>query len=233
MRFSRHAIAASVLLGGLVAADLPAHAEVKAIQPARVLDTRSGVGGTTGRLAAGQTLHPPCQIPAAAGATSVVLNLTADGASADGFVIAWPCDAPMPQTSILNFTPGHTVANMVALKLPSAGLCFQSSAPVHLIGDLMGSFTGTGDFQGSTPNRLLDTRSGAMLAANTERRLPVAGTPGISASAAIAALNFTVVTPVTDGFVTVYECGSVPVRVDRELPRRRGRPQLHVRGALW
>ena len=178
MRFSRHLIAASVLLGGLVAADLPAHAEVKAIQPARVLDTRSGVGGTTGPIAAGQTLT--LQIPAAAGASSVVLNLTADGANVDGFVIAWPCDAPMPQTSILNFTPGHAVANMVALKLPSAGLCFQSSASVHLIGDLMGSFTGTGDFQGSTPNRLLDTRSGSMLAANTERRLKVAGTPGIS-----------------------------------------------------
>ncbi|HEX6659532.1 MAG TPA: hypothetical protein VF065_15685, partial [Ilumatobacter sp.] len=148
---------------------------------------------------------------ATAGATSVVLNLTADGANADGFVTAWPCNAPMPQTSILNFTPGHAVANMVALKLPSAGLCFQSSASVHLIGDLMGLLTGTGDFQGSTPNRLLDTRSGAMLAANTERRIDVAGTTGISGSATIAALNFTVVTPVADGFVTVYACGSVPV----------------------
>jgi hypothetical protein len=209
MRFSRHLIAASVLLGGLVAADLPAHAEVKAIQPARVLDTRSGIGGTTGRIAAGQTLT--LQIPAAAGASSVVLNLTADGANGDGFVIAWPCDAAMPQTSILNFTPGHAVANMVALKLPAAGLCFQSSAPVHLIGDLMGSFTGTADFQGSTPNRVLDTRSGSMLAANTERRLKIAGTTGIPASASIVALNFTVVTPVADGFVTVYECGSLPV----------------------
>ncbi|HWM18274.1 MAG TPA: hypothetical protein VNO51_01210 [Ilumatobacteraceae bacterium] len=210
MRFSRHAIAASVLLGGLVAADLPAHAEVKAIQPVRVLDTRSGVGGTTGPIAAGQKLTLP--VPAAAaGASSVVLNLTADGANVDGFVIAWPCDAPMPQTSILNFTPGHAVANMVALKLPSSGLCFQSSAPVHLIGDLMGSLTGTADFQGSTPNRLLDTRSGPMVPANVERRLDVAGTAGISAGAAIAALNFTVVTPVSDGFVTVYECGSVPV----------------------
>jgi hypothetical protein len=209
MRFSRHVIAASVLLGGLFAADLPAEAATTAIQPARVLDTRSGVGGTTGRIGAGQTLK--LEIPAAAGAASVVLNLTADGADADGFVIAWPCDAPMPQTSILNFTPGHAVPNMVALKLPPDGLCFQSSAPVHLIGDLMGWFTGTGDFRGSTPNRLLDTRSASMLAANTERRLDVAGTPGISAAAAIAALNFTVVTPVADGFVTVYECGSVPV----------------------
>jgi hypothetical protein len=174
-----------------------------------VLDTRSGVGGTTGPIAAGQTLT--LKIPAASGASSVVLNLTADGAHGDGFVVAWPCDTPMPTTSILNFTPGHAVANMVALKLPAAGLCFQSSAPVHLIGDLMGWFTGSGDFQGSTPNRLLDTRTGGMLAANAERRIDVAGTPGISGSAAIAALNFTVVTPVADGFVTVYECGSVPV----------------------
>ncbi len=56
MRLSRHAIAASVLLGGLVVADLPADAATQAIQPVRVLDTRSGIGGTTGRLAVGQKL---------------------------------------------------------------------------------------------------------------------------------------------------------------------------------
>jgi hypothetical protein len=212
MRLSRHVIAMSVLLGGLVATDLPAEAAMQAIQPTRVLDTRSGVGGTTGRLAVGQRLTLQIPAAAAASATSVVLNLTADGADVAGFVIAWPCDAPMPETSILNFTPGHAVPNMVALKLPSTGLCFQSSAPVHLIGDLMGWFTGTGDFQGATPNRLLDTRSGSPLAANTERRIKVAGTPGISSTAAIAALNFTIVTPAADGFVTVYTCGgSVPV----------------------
>ncbi|HEX4981222.1 MAG TPA: hypothetical protein VFV63_05970, partial [Ilumatobacteraceae bacterium] len=160
---------------------------------------------------AGQKLTLQIPVATAAGATSVVLNLTADGADVDGFVTAYPCDAPMPTTSILNFTPGHAVANMVALKLPASGLCFNSSASVHLIGDLMGWFTGTGDFQGATPNRLLDTRSGAMVPANVERRIPVAGTTGISASASIAALNITVVTPVADGFVTVYECGSVPV----------------------
>ena len=211
MRLSRHVIAASVLLGGIVAADLPADAATAAIQPARVLDTRSGVGGTTGRIDAGEQLSLQIPTATAAGATSVVLNLTADGADGDGFVTAYPCDAPMPTTSILNFTPGHAVANMVALKLPTSGLCFNSSASVHLIGDLMGWFTGAGDFQGSTPNRLLDTRSGGRVPANIEQRLEVAGTPGISGNAAIAALNFTVVAPVSDGFVTVYECGSVPV----------------------
>lgn len=211
MRLSRPVIAASVLLGGLVATDLPADAATTAIQPARVLDTRSGVGGTTGRIVAGQQLRVQIPAAAAAGATSVVLNLTADGADVDGFVIAYPCDAPRPETSILNFTPGHAVPNMVALKLPAGGLCFNSSASVHLIGDLMGWFTGTNDFQGTTPNRLLDTRSGSRVPANMERRIPVAGTTGISGSASIAALNFTVVTPVADGFVTVYECGTVPV----------------------
>ena len=71
-----------------------------------------------------------------------------------------------------------------------------------------------------------------MLAANTERRIPVAGTTGISASAAIAALNFTVVTPVADGFVTVYECGSVPVASTVNFRAGEVVPELHVRHAV-
>ncbi|MGH9132939.1 MAG: hypothetical protein ACRDZZ_03320, partial [Ilumatobacteraceae bacterium] len=174
MRLRRYLIAGSVLLASVAVGDLPADAATQAIKPSRVLDTRSGVGGTQGRVAVGQTLRLAVPTASAAGATSVVLNLTADGAGAAGFVTAWPCDAPKPNTSILNFTPGHAVPNLVALKLPADGLCFATSAPVHLIGDLMGWFTGSGDFQGSAPNRLLDTRSGSRLRANTERRLPVA-----------------------------------------------------------
>ena len=65
--------------------------------PYRVLDTRSGIGGTTGRIAVGQKLTLAVPAAAAANATSVVLNLTADGADVDGFVTAYPCDATAPR----------------------------------------------------------------------------------------------------------------------------------------
>ena len=212
----RHGLVAAALVivaAVEVPAATPAEAATIPIRPMRVLDTRSGLGADIARVAPGAPLRLELPSAASAGATSVVLNLTADQADVDGFVTAWPCDASMPDTSILNFTPGHAVANMVALKLPPSGLCFATSAPTHLIGDLMGWFTRPADFQGTMPHRLLDTRQGghgAPLPANAERRLRVAGTPGVAESAVVAALNVTVVDPAADGFVTVYRCGSVP-----------------------
>ncbi len=59
--------------------------------------------------------------------------------------------------------------------------------------------------------RLIDTRaSGDPLKAGTERKLAVKAGAGFPGNTAAVALNVTVVSPSTDGYVTVYPCGSRP-----------------------
>ncbi|MEU5789141.1 hypothetical protein ABZ754_15610 [Micromonospora purpureochromogenes] len=61
-----------------------------------------------------------------------------------------------------------------------------------------------------TPTRVLDTRTGAALAANGERRLDLSGRVPVDATAAI--LNVTVTKPTASGVLKVYPDGSpVPV----------------------
>jgi hypothetical protein len=210
MRSSIRVLACAVLASGLglVGTTNAAKAAPNPVQPLRVLDTRVNLGHT-GKLLPGEKLT--LAIPAASGATSVVLNLTADQAQAPGFVTAWPCDTSMPNTSILNVVPGPAVANLILVNSPAAGVCFATTTPTHLIADLNGSFTGTGDVTSIVPNRIVDTRfTGNPLAANVERQITIAGTQGIPGSAAVAALNITVTGPLAAGFLVAYPCGTTP-----------------------
>jgi autotransporter family porin len=117
----------------------------------------------------------------------------------------------MPGTSIVNFVPGQIVANFLAVGMGTGGVCLAVSAPVHLVVDLMGWFTGSSDFRGAAPTRLLDTRvTHDALAAGTERHLSLSAGNGYNGGTGGVALNITVVSPQTDGYVTVYPCGARP-----------------------
>ncbi len=76
-----------------------------------------------------------------------------------------------------------------------------------------GALNPAGTFTPVTPNRLLDTRSGAPLGANGIRTFVVTGRGGLPASGVDAVvLNITAVAPTTTGFATVYPAGtSTPV----------------------
>jgi hypothetical protein len=212
MRRITLALAAAVLGVGLVAVPRLASATATAQQPQRVLDTREGTGAPRQRLAPGQVLTLSLPAASAAAASSVSLNLTVTDATAAGFLTVWPCGGPPPATSILNFVPGQTAANFAAVGLGSGSVCLAASAPVHVIGDLMGWFTGTNEFTGATPTRLLDTRiKGDRLVGGAERRLSLAAGAGIPGDAAAAALNVTVVSAAADGFVVAYPCGPRPL----------------------
>jgi hypothetical protein len=79
---------------------------------------------------------------------------------------------------------------------------------VHLLADVLGWFTGSADFQGTTPSRVLDTRlTRNSLATMVERRLRVGGGGGVPPNAAAAAVNLTVVNPSQAGYVVAYPCG--------------------------
>jgi hypothetical protein len=201
-------VAGSTVAAPVRPASVPRPQEVTAMQPTRVLDTRTGLGAPTEMLAPGKVIRLAVPAAAAAGAASVVLNLTATGAGNGGWVKAWPCDEQVPATSVLNFARARTVANAVISKLGSGGVCLLTSTPVHLIADLTGWFVGGQDFNGSLPNRILDTRtSNTPLVAGQERRLSVAGKPGIDAGARVVALNLTVDSPSAAGWLVAYPCG--------------------------
>ncbi len=109
--------------------------------PARVLDTRTGVGAPAGKLAAEATLS--LTVPGLpAGATGVIVNVTATEPDGNGFVTVWPCGQPRPLASTLNVAAGQlAVPNLAAVALgPGNQICLSGNTPTHLIADLAGSY---------------------------------------------------------------------------------------------
>lgn len=211
-RISRTVLALAAALGTMLpvtAQAAPRPAATKAAQPDRILDTRIGLGAA-GPIGPGRVVTLPVKAASAAGASSVVLNVTATEASAAGWVRVWPCGSAEPATSSLNYVPGQIAANAVAVKLGSGGaVCLSTYAPVQLVADVSGWFTGTSDFTGTQPDRVVDTRiTGDALQPGVERRVRVAGHAGVPSSAASAALNITVASPPVAGWVVAYPCGS-------------------------
>ncbi|MDP2291127.1 MAG: hypothetical protein Q8M22_08035 [Actinomycetota bacterium] len=219
MRLLARAAALAVIASSAVVsapgAPVPsASAAVLPSTPARVLDTRTGVGGVVGPVRGGQLVRFTIPGAVTAGATAVALNVTATGADTNGFVTAWSCDEAKPTTSNLNFVAGRSVPNMVVVRVSQAtatrgSVCLESSDDVQLLADAMALFTGTGDVSTITPQRIVDTRiTDNPLAANVVRRIRVAGTVGIPADATAAALNVTVVAPKRGGFVSLFPCSA-------------------------
>lgn len=104
------------------------------------------------------------RVEAPEGAAAVMVNLTAVQAQAKGYVTAGRCSdlAPGPQNSSnVNAVVGSAVANTAVVEVDSDGtFCLYSSTTMHLVVDLIGTFSGGGDlrFQPVTPVRVHDTR---------------------------------------------------------------------------
>ncbi|MFN8023244.1 MAG: hypothetical protein U0Q03_17090 [Acidimicrobiales bacterium] len=134
-------------------------ADMGVVDATRLLDTRDA-GSATGRLGGGSVVTVPVAGRAGvpADATGVVLNLTAAAPGAAGFLTAYPCAAGRPTASNLNVVPGADRANLVIVAPDANGdVCVYSSGPTDVVVDVFGWF---GDaFVGTTPTRLLDTRS--------------------------------------------------------------------------
>jgi hypothetical protein len=195
--------------------------------PQRLLDTRPGtvaVNPTKGQIA-GQTdfsLQVAGVGTVPAGATGVVLNVTAVNTTANGFIAAYPgpCGAAnRPTVSNVNFRQGQIVPNSVSVKVGTNGVvCFYTNVATDLIVDFNASF-GTGSLlRSATPLRVVDTRAGEPAALGLKGKLtgqvpltvPVlSAVPGGAAGAADSVLlNVTVTQPDVAGFLAVYPCGT-------------------------
>ena len=129
-------MAVSLGAGGLFVAQAapgPAESTIVSVTPERILDTRDPNNlGLAGPFVSpvSQKLKVTGSIPTAtgtktvvpAGATGVLLNVTAVGATANGFISVRPGDATgTPSTSSLNFDAGSVVPNSVQVSMPTAG----------------------------------------------------------------------------------------------------------------
>ena len=192
----------------------PVSSDFQAFSPARLIDTRSGIGTPAGKRPGGSVLTTHVAgfagVPST-GTGAVVLNVTATSATSDGYITVYPCGS-LPNSSNVNFSASTTVPNLVIAPLSASGdVCLFTSATTDLIVDVAGSFpvSATG-FQPLVPQRRYDSRSGARLGAGGVLTLSL-GSGGIPASGVAAvSINVTSTNSTAGGFITVYPCGAVP-----------------------
>jgi glucose/arabinose dehydrogenase len=207
------------------------------VSPTRLLDTRSGLGTSAGKLAPGAAIALQVTggvVPADAAA--VALNLTATLADGPGFVTAWPAGQVRPPTSSVNLSAaGETAANAVVVPVGAGGqVSLLSSGGTHLVADLTGYFSAAG---GSTdgrfhatpaPARLMDTRNGTggklgSFGSGEQFDLQVAGQGGVPDSGVAAvALTVTYTGPTAPGFLTVWPSGEAQPVVSTTNPNGPG-----------
>ena len=200
--------------------------------PARVLDTRNGIGAPTAQVGPGASIDLQVTgadgVPAT-GVEAVVLNVTETNATAmSSYVTVYPKGVSRPNASNLNFVAGQTVPNRVIVKVGTGGkvTLFNAAGNVDLIADVNGWFTdGTtsnaaGDiFNGTGPNRIMDTRlGGSPIGPGATIHMNVAGQGGVPASGAHSVvLNVTVTMPTANpsSYLTLWPTGAArPVASD-------------------
>ena len=190
-----------------------------ALDPTRLLDSRSGIGGWTTKLGVGATqsvqVRSQAGVPSTAG--SVVVNLTATGATAGTYLTAYPAGETAPTASNLNVAANQNLANLAIVKIGTDGkIAIRNDAgSTDVIADVVGYFDATsGDlFHSLAPRRVLDSRLtaggwSAPLLASTPRSLAVKGVSGVRVDAHSFIANATVTGTTADGYLTVYPTGA-------------------------
>src|SRR5207245_1239764 len=209
--------------------------------PGRLMDTRSSLGGSP-TLTAGQTVNLQVtgkQNVPATGVSAVVLNVTATGPTASGYLTVFPGGGVQPVASNVNFVPGQTVPNRVVVKVGANGQVsiFNFAGRTDVVVDVGGWFTDGSDatatggqFTGMTPTRILDTRSSTAVAGGTTIAVQVAGQGGLPATGVSAVvLNVTVTDTTRASYLTVWPDGTTrPVASDLNWVAGQTAPNLVV-----
>jgi uncharacterized protein (DUF1501 family) len=190
------------------------------LAPARIVDTRSGVGGPARKLGPGERIRVQVAgvggVPGS-GATAVVANVTAVAATEQMYFTVYPGSTVRPGTSNLNGQPGRAVPNLVVMGIGADGCIevFNSHGETHCLVDVFGYATaGGGDgFVPLAPQRLFDTRDGRGIAAHKlggqqPVEIQVAGQAGVPPSGATAVvMNLTATRPDSVGFLRLTPTG--------------------------
>ncbi len=187
---------------------------LRAVTPARVLDTRIGTGGRRGPLGPGGSydvmVRGRAGVPA--DANSVVVNVTAVQPTSSSYLTVWPSREARPYASSVNFLQGVTIPNLVIAKIGANGriAVFNKFGYVHVVMDVVGYFSPTspGRYVPVPGKRVLDTRAGAKVAPASSVSISVLGIGGVPASGVSAvALNVGAYRPTSDTFLTAWPNG--------------------------
>lgn len=188
------------------------------VVPARVLDSRLGIGSPTRPFRPYESRSVQVagvgSIPA--NAESVVVNVTVTGADRIGYATVFPDGIAPPDASNVNVLPGQPRANTAVVKVGAGGRIrvLVAEANADVIIDVVGSFGPSGGRVTSiTPERLVDTRTGI----GTERRAlgPVetrtfrlAGRGSVPSDATAVIANVTATNTTSWGYLTAWPAGS-------------------------
>jgi hypothetical protein len=180
--------------------------------PQRLTDTRSQLAN----VGAGCTLSVDVPTAVPAGATSVVLSVTADRTTAPGFLTVHPCSSVRPDVSNVNIRPGAPAANVVIVALdPTRQICVYTSVATDVIVDITGYLGPNGSaFQEAAPHRAVDTRFAA--------QRPDGGTGpvgpgvltiprsslGVAPDVSAVVVNLTATQASAAGFLTAFPCAA-------------------------
>ncbi len=192
-----------------------------AVDPVRILDSRTGVGGFTSPWSPGETrslaLAGHGAVPS--DATAVIVNVTVTNTSAPGFLTVAPSGGQVPNASNLNFSGGETAANLVTAQIGSQGRVdiTSTAARTDVVADLVGYYSpGGGDlFEPVVPARILDSRTGmggysTPWGPGEQRPLTIAGVAPVPAEATAVAVNVTVTDATDDSWLRVGPAGGTP-----------------------
>ncbi|WP_405360266.1 hypothetical protein OG535_17300 [Kitasatospora sp. NBC_00085] len=190
------------------------------VTPSRALDTRmTGPGGTAQPVGTDATVNLALagrnRVPAA-GATAVVLNVTATDTEDSSYLTVYPHGTARPVTSNLNFTAGRTVPNLVTVPLGADGSVdlYNHVGSADLVVDVFGFYTGAPSGSGFTsagPARVLDTRDPGHHPVGPGEILSwsVGDEPALPAGKVSAVvLNVTATGPTATSHLDVYPGGS-------------------------
>ncbi|MFF7177566.1 hypothetical protein [Streptomyces sp. NPDC008121] len=116
----------------------------KPLAPARLMDTRVGVGVTKAKVGPGRTVTLTVAgkdgFPAT-GATAVVLNVTATNTTASTYVTAYPYGTTRTSASNLNVPAGATVSNLAVVPVKDGKVTFYNhGGSADLIADVQGFY---------------------------------------------------------------------------------------------
>ena len=190
--------------------------------PVRALDTRPGgprPTGTTGRVRA----NTPFVLPLAAQwvpgeAEAVLANLTVNGSTGPGFLVAYPCGSQPPLASNVNFVANEDRAGSTMVGLgPDGSLCLLSNVDVHVIVDVNGYFVPErfgpkAILQPFAGRRIVDSRDGTggwstPMVANEVRSFDPTPDSAVADNVYAAALNVIATEGAGAGHLRLFPCG--------------------------
>ena len=208
-------------------------ARFSGLPPARVLDTRTGLG-LSGPFTSGAArtfaLAGRGGVPANAVAVSGTVTVT--GQTSAGYLSLGPFAATLSRSSVVNVPVGDARAAGFTVALNGSGPVAAmwtgaGGSKAHVIVDVTGYFVGGASgstFVPLTPARLLDTRTGngltGLMATGVPRSFQVTGRGGVPAGAKAVTGNLVAVAPNSGGYLALAPgVSATPATSSLNVPR--------------